>query len=82
MILENIIDMYYIHVNRNTIDSNRKHGKNDPVIKFQKGKYGKATYAHRVKIKDGEVLYSAHEPILPCGARLVIISEERPEVLE
>lgn len=71
---------YYIHVNRNKIDSNRKHGTNEPVIKFHKGKYGKATYAHKVKIKEGELVYSPHEPLLPCGARLVILTEIEPEI--
>ncbi len=74
--------MYYVHVNRNRIDSNRKHNKNDPVIRIQKGKYGKSSYAYRVKIKDGEVIYSPHEPILPCGARLVITTEQYPEIID
>ena len=74
---------YYTHINRGVIDSNRKHGTNNPAIRFQKGKYGKATYAFRVKLPEGsEVIYSPHIPILPCGARLVVVSEEQPTVLE
>lgn len=42
--------MYYTHINRNIIDSNRKNGDNNPPVKFQQGKYGKPTYAHEVKI--------------------------------
>jgi hypothetical protein len=75
--------VYYTHVNRNVIDSNRKHGRNDPPVRFQKGKYGKAVYAHEVKLPDGaRVIYDPHGRILPCGARLVIVSEAAPEVVQ
>ena len=74
--------MFYTHINRNIIDQNRRNGTNKPAVRFQKGKYGRPTYAHRVKLKgESEVLYSAGDPILPCGARLVISSTEEPEVL-
>lgn len=74
--------MYYTHVNRNVIDSNRKHGRNDPPVKFQKGKHGKAVYAHTVELPAGSrVVYDPHGRILPCGARLVIVSEEAPVVV-
>jgi hypothetical protein len=75
--------MFYTHVNRNTIDSNRKNGTDEPTVRFQKGKYGKPVYAHRVRI-DGpcEVISSMHEPLLPCGARLVIASTVKPEVVQ
>lgn len=69
---------YYTHVNRQVIDGNRKHGRDDPPVRFQKGKYGRAFYAHEVEI-DGpvKVIYDG-EALLPCGARLVIASETRP----
>jgi hypothetical protein len=74
--------MYYIHINRNVIDSNRKHGRNDPPVKFQKGKYGKPTYAHEVSLPAGSrIIYDHAGTILPCGARLVIMSEEAPIVV-
>jgi hypothetical protein len=74
--------MYYTHVNRNVIDSNRKNGRNDPPVKFQKGKRGRATYAHEVAFPaGGRVIYDHTGRILPCGARLVIVSEEAPEVV-
>lgn len=73
---------YYTHVNRGVIDSNRKHGKNDPPVRFQKGKYGKSTYCHEVALPEGSrVVYDHEGTILPCGARLVIVSEEKPEVI-
>ena len=72
---------YYVNVNRNTIFSNAKNGKNEPPISFQKGKWGKRSY-HRIKLKDGEMIYSPHSPILKCVSRLVIITENEPIVVE
>jgi hypothetical protein len=75
--------MFYIHVNKNKIASNRKHGKAEPAVRFQKGKYGKPVYANRVAFETGEIVYKpSGEPLLPCGARLVIQTETRPTVLE
>lgn len=76
--------MYYTHINRNIIDSNRKHKKTDPPVRFQKGKYGKAEYALEVEITGTtKVMYAPENeaPILPCGARLVIVSEEKPTII-
>lgn len=74
--------MYYTHVNRQVIDANRKHGRNDPPVRFQKGKYGKSVYAHEIVFPaGGRVIYDPHGRLLPCGARLVICSEESPEVI-
>lgn len=74
--------MYYTHVNRNVIDSNRKHGRNEPPIKVQKGKTGRPTYCHSVVLPVGARLVYSHEgTLLPCGARLVIMSEEEPEIV-
>lgn len=72
----------YIHVNRNTIFANAKHRRDNPVVRFQKGKYGKQTYAHEVEITGpSRVIYSPHKPILPCGARLVIATESEVKVV-
>jgi hypothetical protein len=73
--------MYYVHVNRNTINSNTKNGTSEPAVRFQKGKYGKAVYANRVRFKEGELLYSPHKPLLPCGARMVIATPHKPEII-
>ena len=74
---------WYTHINRNVIDSNRKNGKNDPPIKFQRGLYGKATYAHSVELPVGSrLVYDGGGRMLPCGARLVIISEDKPEIVQ
>lgn len=74
--------IWYTHINRNTIDSNRKHGRSDPPVRFQKGKYGKAIYCNEVELPPGSrVIYSADGTLLPCGARLVITSPEEPRVV-
>lgn len=72
----------YIHVNRNIIASNAKHGTDKPAVRYQRGKYGKPTYAHEVEILGpSRVLYSALAPILPCGARLVIETDAEVKVI-
>lgn len=76
--------MYYTHVNRNVINSNRKNGTEEPAVRFQKGKYGVPTYCKEVSLPAGSrVVYRpSGDPILPCGARLVITSPTAPEVIE
>ena len=71
--------VYYVHINRGVIDSNRKYGRNDPPIRIQRGKYGKPEYGYRCELPEGSViLYDREGSILPCGARLVIASQSRP----
>jgi hypothetical protein len=72
----------YVHVNRNVIFANAKHGRSDPAVRIQTGRRGKPTYAHEVEIAGpSRVIYSPHEPILPCGARLVIATESPVKVV-
>jgi hypothetical protein len=74
-------NLWFTHVNRNRIASNRKHNEVEPVVRFQKGVHGAPTYATRVRLHGtSEVLYDP-EGLLPCGAQLVISSTEQPEVL-
>lgn len=75
--------MFYTHINRNVIDSNRKNGTSDPAVRIQKGKHGDPTYCFEARLPaDSRIVYQpSGDPILPCGARLVIVSEEAPEVL-
>ena len=65
----------FIHVNQHRIRSNLKHGTNEPVITVKEGR--KNTYGHSVKINGpSEVMYGGNDkPILPCGARVVIVTE-------
>ena len=73
---------WFVHVNKNTIASNRKHGHSEPAIRIQKGKYGAPVYANRVRLKDAEFIYEPHgSPLLPCGARMVLATEIEPEVV-
>ena len=74
--------MFYTHINRNIIDSNRRNGTNNPPIRYQKGKTGKAVYAHEIELPAGSrIIYQASNPILSCGARVVIVSETEPTVI-
>ncbi len=65
----------YIHVNQGKIRSNIKHGTLDPVITIKQGKTN--TYCHEVEILGpSKVIYSDDgQPILHCGARVVIETE-------
>lgn len=74
---------YYTHINRGVIDANRKNGRNDPPITIKRGKRGKPITAHEVGLPVGaRMIYSPHDPILPCGARLVVVSDEMPTVIK
>lgn len=76
--------MYYTHINRNVINSNRKNGTSEAAVRFQRGKYGRPTYAFEVALPpNSRVVYRpSGEPLLPCGARLVIESDKAPEVIK
>ena len=72
----------YIHVNQHKIRANKKHGTNEPVITIKKGRTN--TYCYAVKIHgDSVVRYGGSEkPILSCGARVVIETDNEVEVIE
>jgi hypothetical protein len=72
---------WFVHVNKNTIASNRKHGTADAAIRIQRGRHGKSVYCNRVRIKDAEFIYSPNDPLLPCGARMVLTTEIEPEII-
>lgn len=73
---------FYTHINRGVIDANRKHGRNDPPITIKRGKHGKATAAYEIELPTGaRMIYSPHVPILPCGARLVVVSDTAPLII-
>lgn len=56
-----------IHVNRNVLASNKKHGKNDPAIIIREGK--KRTYCYEVEIAPGILMVHREDEPLDCGAR-------------
>lgn len=74
-----------IHVNRGTIDGNRKHNRDNHPLSMRRGKSGRAQYGDRIFIygKDGEiageVVYS-RDGILACGAKAVIIAHHGARV--
>ena len=72
----------FIHVNQHVIRANKKNGTNDPVLTIKEGK--KNTYCHRVRINGpSEVIYSGNEKtLLPCGARVAIVTESDIDILE
>ena len=72
----------YIHVNQHKIRANKKHGTNEPVITVKQGK--KNTYCHSVEVMGPSVVrYGGNEnPILPCGARVVIETESEVRIGE
>jgi hypothetical protein len=72
----------YIHVNQHKIRSNKKNGTNEPVITIKRGT--KNTYCHEVKILGpSSVVYGGNDkPIIPCGARVVVLTESEVEVVK
>ena len=74
-----------IHVNSNTIKSNRKRGESTPPLSIRKTKSAKAEYCHEVGIKDANgvviarVVYHPDSP-LSCGAQVWIETEYGVEV--
>lgn len=68
----------FIHVNQHKIRSNLKHGTNEPVIAIRQGKI--VEYCHEVEIMGpSKVVYNG-DPILPCGARVVIVTSSKLSV--
>lgn len=66
-----------IHVNSNTIKSNRKHHKVDPPLSVRRSRSAKAVYCDEVLIHDADgqvvakVVYQPENP-LSCGAQVWI----------
>lgn len=62
--------MKIIHINRNIIQSNAKHGKQDPVCRVEEK--GKVKYCMEVQINGpSRMVYRPDQP-RPCGAKLWI----------
>lgn len=71
----------YVHVNQHMIRANKKYGTNRPVITIKRGKSN--TYCHEVEILGPSVVkYGGNdEPLLPCGARVVVETEGNVKVI-
>jgi hypothetical protein len=69
--------MTIIHVNSNTIKSNRKHSANNPPISIRKTRTAKPEYTHHLQLIDNNgqtvatITYQPDNP-LPCGAQIWI----------
>lgn len=62
--------MKIIHINRNVIQANAKHGKADPVCRAEEN--GEVQYCMEVHIHGpSKMIYSPNKP-RPCGAKLWI----------
>ena len=75
---------WYVHVNQHKIRKNihATDSELSPPIAIRRGKSGPVVYAFDVRLPAGSVIrYSPHQPILSCGARLVIECEEKPEIV-
>lgn len=71
----------YVHVNQHKIRANKKDGTDLPVITIKRGKSN--TYCHEVEILGPSVVkYGGNdEPLLPCGARVVVETEGNVRVI-
>jgi len=72
----------YIHVNQHVIRANKKNDENNPVLTVKQGK--KNTYCHEVSIKGpSTVVYSGNDKtLLPCGARVAVVTESEVEFIK
>lgn len=76
-------DKWYVHISQTRLRANLRNQTDEPVIRMQRGRYGQPEYAKRLKFSKGVILQAPYgKPLLPCGARLVIECDEKPEVLE
>ena len=70
--------MYYIHINMHIIRANRDAAPEDlqPPITIKRGKHTKIDDAFEIRIiGDSRLVYDAHEKILNCGARMVLVAD-------
>lgn len=73
---------HFTHVNQLVLRGNQKHGRTEPVITVKHG--SKNRYGYRAKL-EGKIslLYAGNgKPLISCGARVALISDQEPEVFE
>ena len=74
---------YYLHVNMFVIKKNRKlpPEEHSPPITIKRGKHKKVDEAFEVKGKgEWQMVYDPLTPVLPCGARLVMVCDNYEKV--
>lgn len=83
-LIENDGKKIYIHVNQKNIRSNIKNDEELPVITIKFGK--RNVYCNKVEILGrSEVLYSGagdNKPLLPCGARVAMLTYSDVRIIE
>lgn len=69
-------------MNQHVIRANKKKNENNPVLTIKEGR--KNTYCYRVKIHGpSEVVYSGNDKtLLPCGARVAVVTESDIEIIK
>ena len=68
-----------IHINRNIIQANAKHGRSEPVVRVEQD--GVVTYCMEVDIKGpSRMVYSSDKP-RKCGAKLWIETDSEVEMI-
>jgi len=74
---------YFIHVNRNTIAGVRQARRKRPCrpVPERPQRDARPTATSWRSRAPSRVISSSHEPLLPCGARLVITTEQQPIVV-
>ena len=71
--------MKIIHINRNIIQSNAKHGTTRPIVRVEEN--GVVIYAMEVHIKgESRMVYRPEKP-RPCGAKLWIETDADVELI-
>ena len=71
--------MKIIHINRNIIQSNAKHSREEPVVRVEEN--GKVQYCMEVDIKGpSRMVYRPDKP-RPCGAKLWIETDADVEMI-
>ena len=71
--------MKIIHINRNIIQANAKHNRDEPVVRVEEN--GKVTYCMGVDIKGpSRMVYSPNNP-RSCGAKLWIETDAEVELI-
>lgn len=68
-----------ISVNSLMIRANKKHGRDDPPIRIQRGSM--VTYAREVKLGEARLVYAPDLP-LSCGAKVYLECEGEVEVVQ
>ena len=74
---------FYIHINQWIIKKNKNlpPDAQHPPITIKKGKHRKVDEAFEIEIiGDSKLEYNPHEPILSCGARLVLICNDYKKI--